>query len=75
MIVEHKNERFTATHMPSRRCATFSSYLAAKTWMLVLDDRFGTNGWKISCDVLFASDSATASGDLNQLTRFNTTFM
>lgn len=53
MIIGRVDGKFEARHTPSGQRRVFDSYLAAKTWMIVLDDRLGTQGWRINLDCLF----------------------
>jgi hypothetical protein len=53
VIVEREDGRFDAAHIPTRHRATFDSQLGAMTWMIVMDDRFGTRGWVVNLNCLF----------------------
>ncbi len=59
MIAELPNGQYRAVHIPTAGTRgwpltlgkKFDSYLAAKCWLIVMDDRHGTRGWSISCEI------------------------
>ncbi len=55
MIAETPSGEWLARHIPTGRSGRFQSELAAKCWLMVLDDRHGTRGWVISCVVRLIS--------------------
>lgn len=53
VIVQRENG-WRALHIPTGAEKSFSSFLAAKTWMLVQDSRSEMEGWRYSCVVAYA---------------------
>lgn len=59
MIVKENDKKYEATHIfytpylpiPIITKKTFSSFLAAKCWLIVMDDRNNSNSWTFSCIV------------------------